>query len=157
MTHPAPSPDRRLLFRRRQRLTLDRDYRRAYAAGCSAACGPLRVHLVVNNLEPPVTRLGLSVGRRVGTATVRTRIKRLLREAFRLSQACLPSGVDLVVSVHPHKPLTLAEYTGSLLKAVVAAQARQRQQGPRRVTRDRAQPLDRPNTPPPPGAGDTQP
>ncbi len=131
MNAPAPSSDRRLLFRRRQRLTLDREYRRAYAAGCSAASGPLRVHLALNNLDPPVTRLGLSVGRRVGAATARTRVKRLLREAFRLSQSQLPVGMDLVVSVHPHQPLTLDQYTSALLKAVAAARARQKPPAPR--------------------------
>jgi ribonuclease P protein component len=131
MNAPAPSSDRRLLFRRRQRLTLDREYRRAYAAGCSAASGPLRVHLALNGLNPPVTRLGLSVGRRVGSATMRTRLKRLLREAFRLSQSQLPVGMDLVVSVHPHEPLTLDQYTSALLKAVAAARARQKTTTPR--------------------------
>jgi len=43
------------------------------------------------------TRLGLAVGKRVGNAVARNRWKRLLREAFRLSRAELPAGLDLVV------------------------------------------------------------
>ena len=57
--------------------------------------------------ELGVTRLGLSVLRRVGNATVRNRWKRLLREAFRLSREKLPAGLDLVV-VAKSEPPTLA-------------------------------------------------
>ena len=42
-------------------------------------------------------RLGLSVSRKIGGATRRNRVKRLLREFFRLNQALLPSGLDMVV------------------------------------------------------------
>ncbi|MDR2502807.1 MAG: ribonuclease P protein component [Deltaproteobacteria bacterium] len=41
-------------------------------------------------------RLGLSVSRKIGGATRRNRVKRLLREFFRLNQAHLPSGLDMV-------------------------------------------------------------
>ena len=42
-------------------------------------------------------RLGMAVTRKTGPAVQRNRIKRVLREFFRLHQAQLPSGVDLVV------------------------------------------------------------
>jgi ribonuclease P protein component len=44
-------------------------------------------------------RLGISVSRRVGGAARRNRVKRLLREAFRLNKDSLPEGVDVVVIV----------------------------------------------------------
>ncbi len=43
----------------------------------------------------PDTRLGLAVGRRHGDAVRRNRIKRVLREAFRLCRHQLPAGLDL--------------------------------------------------------------
>ncbi len=55
-------------------------------------------HFVViakrNGLD--ITRLGVTVGRRVGNAVVRNRTKRLLREFFRLNKLRLPRGYDLV-------------------------------------------------------------
>lgn len=42
-------------------------------------------------------RLGMAVTKKVGSAVVRNRIKRVLREFFRLHQALLPSALDLVV------------------------------------------------------------
>ena len=44
-----------------------------------------------------VSRLGLSVGRRLGRAVRRNRIKRILREAFRLNKEVLQTPCDLVV------------------------------------------------------------
>lgn len=114
---------RRLGFSRRQRLTHAREFQAAFAGRCSVPAGPLRIHARLNATDPPAARLGLSVGRRVGPAVRRGRIKRLLREAFRLEQARLPAGVDLVVAVHPHAELELAEYR-RLLVAAAASLAR---------------------------------
>lgn len=43
------------------------------------------------------TRLGLAVGRRVGGAVERNRVKRHVREWFRRSRATLPAAVDVVI------------------------------------------------------------
>jgi len=79
--------------------------------------GPLTVYAIPNALGHP--RLGLSVSRRVGNAIRRNRVKRLLRDAFRLLQHDLPAGYDLVVVVRPHAGLMLAEYQKLLMGAVV--------------------------------------
>ena len=71
-------------------------------------------------------RLGISIGRKVGTAPVRNRIKRLLRESFRMMQHDWPSGYDVVVVVRPHTPLTLADYqklmSGLMVKIIRTGQ-----------------------------------
>ena len=78
------------------------------------------------------SRLGLSVSRSVGTAPRRNRIKRLIRESFRLMQHDLPRGYDLFVIVRPHQPLILAEYQRILsaltMKLHAAWQQRQSEQ-----------------------------
>ena len=61
-------------------------------------------HLVVYAFtrgEGDAARLGLSVGRRVGGAVERNRVKRVLREQFSAIQAGLPAGVDYVVIARP--------------------------------------------------------
>ncbi len=44
------------------------------------------------------SRLGLAISKTYGNAVARNRMKRLLREAFRLNKAKLSAGVDLVFS-----------------------------------------------------------
>lgn len=47
------------------------------------------------------TRLGVTVGRRVGGAVKRNRIKRLVREVFRRNRALFPSACDVVLVARP--------------------------------------------------------
>lgn len=109
----------RLLFRREQRLTHAKQYETVYAAKCSVNRGSVRIFASLNGSEPAITRLGLSVGRRVGGAVVRNRFKRMMREAFRLNQGKLPAGMDLVISAQPHAERTLEEYGDALVSAAL--------------------------------------
>lgn len=61
-------------------------------------------------IQTPMPRLGISIGRPVGNAVKRNRIKRLLREAFRLMQHDWPGPFDVVLLIKPHETLTLAAY-----------------------------------------------
>ncbi len=111
----------RLTFPKRSRLSKDEEYRRALRDGCRKPRGPLTIHVHPNDLD--FTRLGLSIGRRCGGAVVRHRLKRLLREAFRLSQHDLPVGYDVVVTARKHARLPLTKYQ-SLLQAGMEAAVR---------------------------------
>lgn len=116
----AGSGEPRLLFRRRQRLSLAADYQAILKGRLSRPAGPLVVHARAGTAG--VYRLGLSVGRRVGNAVERNRIKRRLREAFRHVQHALPRTreglpLDLVVVVRPHEALSRAEYEQHLVSA----------------------------------------
>jgi len=83
-------------------------FSRVFAARHSLRCGPLVLHAIPNGSTH--WRLGLSVSRRVGKAVRRNRIKRLLREAFRLHRHEWCGGYDLVIVVLPHTPRRLGDY-----------------------------------------------
>lgn len=90
-----------------------RRYSAIYALKRSAADGVLVVYAGPNELG--ISRMGLSVGKRNGNAVRRNRIRRLLREAFRLSQHEIPAGFDYVLIPRQPGRDTLAEYQASLL------------------------------------------
>ncbi len=86
----------RQTFRPYERIKHPDDFRRAFERRRSESDDILIVYGVENGRAHP--RLGISVSRkRVREATARNRVKRLIREAYRLSKAELPPGVDLIV------------------------------------------------------------
>ena len=86
----------RCRFRPHEHVRNPRDFRRAFDRRKPASDDAMIVYAVENGLN--CSRLGISIGKKkVKRAVDRNRIKRLLREAFRLGKSAIPSGLDLVV------------------------------------------------------------
>lgn len=92
-------PLKRLTFPKNKRLTSNRQFKAVLDRRRRASDALLTVWMAENHRDH--TRFGVSVGKTCGNAVVRNRLKRLLREAFRLSQQEMPSGFDYVVMVAP--------------------------------------------------------
>src|SRR5438094_10450237 len=84
---------------RRHRLSRSRDFDTVYRHGRSVSTRYLVLYWFPRG-EGDV-RLGLAVPKDVGTAVVRNRIKRQLREAWRARLERIPSGRDYVLKVRP--------------------------------------------------------
>lgn len=84
----------RLTLPARMKLKSGDDFKRTYDAKCSVADPRLVVYAFANGLGH--SRIGLSVSKKVGNAVERNRVKRMLREAYRLNQHDVPSGFDFI-------------------------------------------------------------
>jgi ribonuclease P protein component len=110
-------PDHR--FRPCEHLKRESDFRLTFDRKRSVSDEWLIVYARENNLA--YNRLGLSVSRKVGPAVVRNKVRRLYREAFRLTKNELPTGMDLILIPRGQKSPTLVELMESLRKLVPLA------------------------------------
>ena len=89
--------------RKRGRLSRSGDFDRAYRDGRSQANRHLVLYAFPRNPDEggEAVRLGVSVGRKLGGAVERNKVKRALREAFWSLADRLPDGYDFVVVGRP--------------------------------------------------------
>ena len=95
----TPDPAPRLRLPRRCRLARKRDFDAVFRTGVAIGDEWFVFHARPNDLGHP--RLGLAVSRRHGDAPTRNRIKRRLREAFRLDLPGWTLALDVVVIPRP--------------------------------------------------------
>jgi ribonuclease P protein component len=86
-----------LTLSKKQRLVKNREFRAVLDQRKRCSDQLLVVHMAANGLA--YARIGVSIGRAQGNAVVRNRIKRSIREAFRLNQCELPTGYDILVTM----------------------------------------------------------
>ena len=88
-------------FTSKNRLNRPVQYQKVFRSPCRSADDYLLVIARKNNIDH--SRLGLAISRkRVKKATTRNKLKRIIRESFRLNKNLL-TGLDIVVITH--KPL----------------------------------------------------
>lgn len=124
MTQSAPQNTRRL-FPKSRRLLRHADFERVYKHGRRHFARHMTVFYLRREGEPSVSglRIGFTVGKVLGNAVARNRMKRVLREAARLSG--LDRGISADVVVNPKKSLLnagFAEVRGEMEKALEVIQ-----------------------------------
>jgi len=87
-------------FRWDERLHRKCDFKRVFQEGHRFSASGLSVWILKRDEaeEPRKPRLGLAIPKAYGNAVARNRLKRLIREAFRLNKAGLPPRIDMVFS-----------------------------------------------------------
>jgi ribonuclease P protein component len=90
------------------RLRKHADYQHVYAEGKKHR-SPSMSWFLAPQSEAVASRVGLTVGKVLGKAHERNRIKRRLRDVLRRHVKELPTGCDLVL--HPHRTVMTMEFT----------------------------------------------
>ncbi|MCC6503511.1 MAG: ribonuclease P protein component [Deltaproteobacteria bacterium] len=109
MTEPAED----LSFSKEDRLLKPEEFARVRKGGRRLVTRGFTLYILANGLGR--TRLGLSVSAKTGNAVKRNRIKRLLREFFRLNTLLFPESADVLVTVKSHTHISgLSDLTGEI-------------------------------------------
>jgi ribonuclease P protein component len=90
------------------RLRKHADFQRVYAEARKRRSASMSWFLAQQSVATP-PRVGLTVGKVLGKAHERNRIKRRLREVLRRHIDLLPAGCDLIL--HPHRSVLTMEFT----------------------------------------------
>ncbi|NIM00033.1 MAG: ribonuclease P protein component [Acidobacteria bacterium] len=97
-----PDPAAAYSFPRTDRLTSRRQFLAVYERGRRERGRLVTVFGLENRLGR--CRVGLTVTRRLGSAVVRNRTKRVLREIFRLHRLAEAGSLDIVINAHVSLP-----------------------------------------------------
>ena len=82
-------------FGKQERINKKRDYLTVYQQGMRSHSEHFTI--IVYKNEMGISRLGITVSKKVGSAVQRNRIKRLVREFFRLNRSRLSTPQDIVI------------------------------------------------------------
>lgn len=91
----------------------DKEFRQVYQKGKSKANRLLVMYVMENSGQD---RIGISVSKKVGNSVVRHRIKRLIKESYRLNRHKIKNGCDIVIIARDTaKDKSYAEIDSALL------------------------------------------
>jgi ribonuclease P protein component len=77
-----------------ERLKKKSEFSRVFSEGDTYRTKLVLLRAIPNDLG--FTRIGAAPSKKLGGAVVRNRLKRLVREAYRLNKSAFPAGYDLV-------------------------------------------------------------
>lgn len=99
---------------KRDRITRRGDISRLFKEGRPTADGLITILALPNDDPVRRSRLGVGVSKRHGGAVRRNRIKRMLREAFRLTRSELPPGWDFMIVPRVGRDFTVENLQASI-------------------------------------------
>jgi ribonuclease P protein component len=92
-------------FRKAEKILKRKDYQAIYQRGSRRYSKNFVIVRSIN--ETGVKRLGISVSKKAGSAVKRNRLKRLIREFFRLHKSRIADSQDIIIVTKKGIPTTL--------------------------------------------------
>ena len=80
-------------------LNENKDFLALYKRGRYVSGREIVVYYKKNGL--PLSRLGITTGKKIGNAVIRSRCRRIIRQAYRENEPLLPPGYDIVIMARP--------------------------------------------------------
>lgn len=99
---------------KRYRVTRRKDIERLFSRGRRASDRMITLLAMANEEPSGRTRAGVAVSKKHGNAVRRNRVKRLCREAFRLTRCELPGGWDFMIIPRIRKDISVQELQASI-------------------------------------------
>ena len=84
------------------RLKDNKEFVRLYGKGAFVSCGMCTVYYRRNGRKE--NRIGISTGKKIGNAVMRSRARRVIRQAYRENEADFPKGYDIVITARQAAP-----------------------------------------------------
>ena len=102
-----------MLLEKAYRIKKNADFQRIYKKGHSVANRQFVVY-TCNNKEIDLFRLGISVSKKLGNAVLRNKIKRAIRENFKVHKSHILAKDIIVIARQPAKDMTTLQIQNSL-------------------------------------------
>lgn len=108
-------------MRKSYRVKKEREFQKVFQEGASVANRKFVVYRLASS-DQPHFRVGLSVGKKVGNAVIRNRVKRLIRAALQELKPEIKEPLDFIIIARPStKEMTYAETKQNLVHVLKLA------------------------------------
>ena len=84
-------------MKKTEAIKLNREFKGLYYRGGCEVSKRVVFYFRKNKKHQDINRLGLTVSKKVGNAVTRNRVRRLIKENYRLREDLLSSGYDIVI------------------------------------------------------------
>jgi ribonuclease P protein component len=84
------------VMKKEEKIRKNKQFTTVYRRGKSIADSLLVLYIYRNNENSNINKVGISVSKKVGNSVVRSRVKRLISEGYRLNRYDLKKGYDFV-------------------------------------------------------------
>lgn len=84
-------------MKKTEAIKLNKEFKSLYYRGGCQVSKRIVLYFRKNKFNKDINRLGLTVSKKIGNAVMRNKVRRRLKEIYRLKEDMLPAGYDFVI------------------------------------------------------------